>query len=289
MNYQFKKAAAYSVLAYFMIALGTVAWKNVIANYSVSQILALEALACFPLFIGLAKIKGGIQLLKTSYPFLQIFRGLLQALAAYVGLYGLSHLPVSTYTMLGYCTPFIMALSGWMFLKEKYPPIGWLCILAGFIGTALIIQPEYAQNFIATLAVVVSCCFWVANVILMKRMPKDDVISFPFYTTAVTGFISCTIVVASGIIPMSWFDFGLVVLGGIFVFIGAQLLFVTYRLSSLSYLAPLEYIQVVWVVVLSYFLWADMPTLVQVTGVVIVSVAATCPSFLKKEETETLE
>lgn len=282
MDRQIKKAALYSVLAYFIMAFGVVAWKSVIGTYTISQILALEALVCLPLFIGLAKRSGGLHLLGTAYPFLQALRGIVQALAAYIGLYGLIHLPVSTYTMLGYCTPLIVTFSGWLFFKEKCPPIGWLCIVIGFVGTALIIQPEYTQNFIAALAVILSCCFWAANIVLMKKMPKDHIISFPFYTLMIVGSLSCMITLAQGVIPMTLFDFSIAAIAGVCFFVGAQILFSTYRLAPLYFLTPFQYTQIVWVVVLSYLIWAEIPTFIQMIGLIVVVTAATYSSSLSK-------
>lgn len=282
-SHHYTRAALYSVLAYFIMALGIVAWKGVISTYTVAQILALEALVCLPLFIGLAKIKGGLSLLKTSYPVLQILRGVLQTFAAYLGLYGLIYLPVSTYTMLGYSTPFILTIAAWIFLKEKCPPIGWLCVLTGFIGATLIIQPEYTENLLAALAVITSCCFWAGNVILMRQMPKDHVISFPFYTVLVAGSVSCLVVLIQGIVPMPLFDFSLVTVAGIFFFIGSQVLFVTYRLAPLHFLSPFQYTQIFWVVLLSYFLWQNMPSMIQIIGLFLIMITATYSSYSKVE------
>lgn len=284
MTRELRKASLYSLIAYMMIALGIVAWKNVIATYSISQVLIIEALVCIPLFIGMAKAKGGLHLLKTSYPRLQILRGISQTCACYIGLYGLIHLPVSTYTMLGYCTPFIITLSAWIFLKEKCPPAGWACIVIGFIGTALIIQPEYTRNFVAALAVVASCGFWAANVILMRQMPKDHVVSFPFYTVIIVNIVSCMVVMINGIIPMTLIDFSLVAIAGVLFFIGAQILFITYRLAPLYILTPFQYTQIIWVALLSYFLWADTPTLVQIIGLIIIIIATIYSSFLKEKK-----
>lgn len=284
MDHQFKKAAIYSISAYFMLALGIVAWKTVIAGYNLSQVLALEAVISLPLFIGLAKIKGGIHLLKTSYPALQVTRGILQTCSAYSGLYGLVHLSASTYTMLYYCTPFIVSFSAWLFLKEKCPPVGWFCIAIGFVGTALIIQPEYTDNLIAALAIILSCCFWAANVILMKKMPKDHVISFSFYTLIIVGFISFVIVMMDGITPMTLFDFSMISIAGVLFFIGAQILFASYRMAPLYYLTPFQYTEIVWIIALSYILWADTPSFIQMMGLMIIILAATYSSFLQKEE-----
>lgn len=283
MDQQFKKAALYSVTAYFMMALGIVVWKSVLADYSISQILALEALVCLPLFIGLAKIKGGIHLLKTSYPLLQLTRGILQAMAAYSGLYGLLYLPVSTYTMLGYCTPFIITFAAWVFLREKCPPVGWLCIAIGFVGTALIIQPEYSENFIAALAIILSCCLWAGNVILMKKMPKDHVVSFPFYTVIITGLVSSIVTMTNGIEPMPLFDFSMVSIAGVLFFVGSQILFATYRLSPLYFLTPFQYTEIVWIMILSYLLWTEAPNMTQLIGLIIIIASATYSSFLQKE------
>lgn len=286
--HQFRKAAFYSVIAYLIIAVGIVVWKSVIADYGTPQILAVEAVICFPLYLGLAKIKGGFHLLKTAYPFLQVLRGILQTCAAYVGLYGLLHLPVSTYAMIGYCSPFIITIAAVFFLKEKCPPIGWLYILIGLVGTLLVIQPEYTNNSGAVLASILSSCFWAANVILMRQMPEDDVISFPFYTLVIVGFISCLITLINGITPMPPFDFSMIAISGIFFFVGAQILFVTYRLSPLYFSTPFQYTQIVWIIILSFFFWKEIPTVIQFLGLALIATGSICSSFLKKEETALL-
>ena len=277
------EAAIYSIFAYFLMALGIVAWKSVIGTYGAAQILMLEALVCLPLFIGLAYYKGGLKLLKTSYPRLQLLRGLLQTGAAYIGLYGLIHLPVSTYTMLQYCTPFIMTVAAVFFLKERCPSIIWLCVAVGFLGTAFILQPEYSENFLASCAVILSCCLWSANVIIMKKMPKDDVITFPFYTVVVVGLVSLVLTIYQGIIFMPLIDFALASVAGAFFFFGAQILFITYRLSALSFLTPFQYTQILWIVMLSYLLWSDIPTIFQIFGLILVMAAAITSAFYKEK------
>lgn len=212
----FPKAAALSLLAYFLMALGIVAWKFVIAEYGVPQILFIECCTSLPLFLLLAKFKGGFHLLKTRYPALQFTRGILQTFAAYFGLFGLLELPITTYTMLNYCTPFLMSLAAWIFLKEKCPPTAWISITTGFIGVALVSQPEATNNYLGILYIILSCAFWTANVILMRKMPDDHVISFPFYTVICVGIISMLITLIQGYVPMSDRDFPLTIIAGIF-------------------------------------------------------------------------
>jgi drug/metabolite transporter (DMT)-like permease len=272
----------YSVAAYFIMALGIIAWKFIVADYGIPQILALEALVCLPMFLILAHMRGGLHVLGTAYPLLQLIRGLLQTMAAYIGLYGLVHLPVSTYTMLGYCTPFILAILAWGFLRERCPPAGWACIAVGLVGTALVIQPEYADNLGAALAVIVASVCFAANAILMKQMPKDNVISFPFYTLVIAGAISCVVTLIIGIVPMTTIDLALAIAAGFFFFAGAQFLFTSYRLAPLHVLAPFQYTQILWVVLLGAWLWHDMPTAVQIAGLGLIMASATYVAWIQK-------
>lgn len=279
----YPRSAFYSIAGYLLIAIGLVAWKTVLSDYSLAQILFLEAIVCIPLFVLLSLYKGGIHLLKTHYPLLQLVRGILQTLSAYIGLYGLIHLPVATYTMLGYCSPFLMTLAAHFILKEKCPVKGWISIVVGFIGIALVTQPEYTQNLTAILCVLLSCVFWAANVIVMRYMPKDDTICFPFYTLTTAGLISTVILIFNGFTPMPTNDFVPTITAGIFFFFGAQLLFSAYRLAPLFFNTPFQYTQMIWIGLLSYMMWREIPTSIQLIGLFLIITATLYSSYLKDE------
>lgn len=284
MIYNYPLATIYSVAAYILLAISIIIFKFVLNDFSIFQILFIQGIVCLPFFIGLAVIKGGLGKLRTVYPFKQFLRGASQFGCAALGLYGLSYLTPATYTILNYAAPFMIVIMARIFLKEHCPPLGWAIIILGFAGVALTAQPKWeGEHIFAMLMIIVSTLFWAINVILARTMPKDDIITFPLYTTLFCSTASGLWLLYDGFTPMSVNELGIVSLASFTGFIGAQLLFASYRHAPLHFTSPFEYSQLAWTVIISYILWAEIPSTIQFIGVAVIAAASIALTVLQEK------
>lgn len=286
MQINYSRATVYSLVGYFLFGVGAVITKLIIASYPPSQFLFIESLVCLPLYLVMALFCGGLKTLKTHYPVMQLNRGLLQTASAYAGLFGLGLLPVATYTMLGYATPFIVAVLALVFLREAIPRKSGLVIIGGFFGVVLITQPELANSLTGVAAVLLSCVMWGGNIILMRKMPKDHTMVFPFYTLLFVGAISAIVLAVTGFKPMPLHDVFLVGCAGVFYFGGAQFLFASYRQAPLHFTMPFQYTQLIWVTLFGYWIWHYIPDPIQLCGLAIVVATALYLSIVKERQIE---
>lgn len=287
--YNYRLATLQSVAAYILSAVSIIIFKFVLSEYSVFQVLFIEGIVCLPFFIALAMIKGGLGKLRTVYPFRQFLRGASQFGCAALGLYGLSYLTPATYTILNYAAPFMIVILARIFLRERCPPLGWAIIVLGFAGVALTAQPKWeGEHIFAMIMVIVSTLFWAINVILTRTMPRDDTITFPFYTILFCATASGLWLLYAGFTSMNLNDLAVVSLGAIATFFGAQLLFASYRHAPLHFTSPFEYSQLAWTVIISYILWAEVPTMLQFIGVAVIAAASLALTFLQEKTAGTV-
>jgi len=93
---------------------------------------------------------------------------------------------------------FVLILSK-LFLGDNISPRKWLGFLIGFVGLVLLVGPEgisgVGTEFLAQMALLLSCLFLAANSIILRRMPTIP----PLQTTATALFIGGLLVAPFGL------------------------------------------------------------------------------------------
>jgi drug/metabolite transporter (DMT)-like permease len=180
------------------------------------------------------------------------------------------YIPLPTATAIGFVSPLFVTALSIPLLGEKVGPRRWAAILVGFLGVLVVIRPGFGEFqwplLIPIVMAVAYACYQVATRLIRDA---DRPITSLLYPT-VTGCV-----VGAAPIPFIWvkpdhFDGMLMVLLGFCGTASHFCLVRAFALAPATTLAPFAYTQLLWVTILSYVFFADIPDLPTLAGAAVI-------------------
>ena len=261
----------------------------------VSDELSLFQIQFFRSTIGIAVIIGYQAIihepirLTTAYPLLTVCRGLMFFFGYSAFYFAQSKMPIATMTVLFLVSPFFITLTSIYFFKSQVGYRRWISILIGFVGVVLICQPEAGQfNFYYLIPIIVALSYAFSVIIVKKTADRDTLYQQMILTYLIMGLLSGITGLLFGdgrfdtaensevaFIVRSWqfvdiqstFKlFTISVLGSI----GLLILMGAYRVADPAVISPYEYSLLIWMILLGYLVWGDVPSFKIAIGMVLI-------------------
>ena len=213
---------------------------------------------------------------KTHYPLLTISRTLCFFLGFSLYYFSLSKISLPLAVTLFFVSPFFVTIFSMFIMKEKVGLRRWLAISVGFLGVYLVMDPDLKNFNIYTLFPVICAICYAFTVIIQKKTSDKDSLFSQILHIYISAIIFSIIIKISlnninfnsstineyNFILMNWtisdyFSFLLILMIGITGVIGFFCLFGAYNIGSPASVAPFEYIIILWVLLISWFLWGE--------------------------------
>jgi drug/metabolite transporter (DMT)-like permease len=253
----------------FSLMDATVKWLS--ATYPVPQILACNALfALLPVWV-MAMRRGGRGQLRTCRLGLHLLRGLLGTASGMLAFYAYSRLPLADAYAIIFTTPLLITALSVPILGEAVGWRRWSAVVVGFVGVLVMLRPGVAPIGAGNLAALGAACAAACAVLLMRKLSVTDT------TTSIAFYSNVTAVVLTGIAfgPMfivpSLHDLALMATSGLLGGSALLVLIAAYRRSPAALVAPFQYSQMLWAILLGALLWGDLPEPVMLLGAAIVT------------------
>jgi drug/metabolite transporter (DMT)-like permease len=170
-----------------------------------------------------------------------------------------------------FSTPFLVAVLSGPMLGEWVGWRRWSAIGVGFAGVLLVTRPGFGGIHPAALLCVLSVLCYGFYLISTRLLARSDSSDTTLFYSNIVG-----VVLMSAVVPFFWstphdpFIIGLMVLLGAFGSTGHYLLIIAHRLAPPSVLAPFLYTQLIWVVLLGYLVFANLPNQWTIAGSAVV-------------------
>lgn len=208
--------------------------------------------------------------LRSERPGLQVMRGVTLLASSLFFISGLRFLPIAEASATGFIAPLFVTALSIAFLGEKVGVRRWLATITGLIGVLIILRPGSSAFHPAAFFPIVSALAWACTLIMTRIMSgKERAITTMTYS-AITG-----VCILSALLPLvwvtpSWHD----ILFGIFIGVastaGQWIVVLAFRYADASVLAPFSYTQLVWVSILGFFVFGEIPDLWTITGAAVI-------------------
>ena len=145
------------------------------------------------------------------------------------------------------------------FLGEKVGLKRWSAVIIGFLGILIVIRPGFIEFNLATIAAVVTGCFYGVYMIITRRLHTTT--DSPLLTLLLTGVVG--VIIASLVVPFVWVNptfiqWSWLALMGIFACLGHLLIIYSLRFADASKLAPFGYFEIIPNIILGYYLFNDL-------------------------------
>lgn len=271
----------------FTFASMAVALKITTESVPIGEIVfARNFFGLFPVLL-LVALRGELTgSLHTRQPLGHVGRAMAGIAAMLFAFTSLKYLPIADSTAIGFAAPLFTVVLAFFFLGETVRIYRWTAVIIGFLGIVVILSPHMGGTemsgdawFGAAAAAAGAFCTAMAMIFVRKLCETERT------STIVIWFSGCASLISLLTIPFGWIfpDFAWVIpdakTAALLVFVGfaggvGQIVMTeSYRYADASTIAPFDYANLLWAVLLSWAIFGDIPVWQVVAGALIVVAA----------------
>lgn len=264
------------LLAVLIIPFSDAIGKWLSSTYSPMQITFFRFLLQAILIYFVARVlRKKIGAFKSIYLYLAFFI----SSCMFLLFWGLMYLPLANNIALFFIEPLILTLLSIIFLKEKVSKELVFVLIIGFIGTLVIIRPNWSAYGTAAILPILAAVFY-ALYLMAIRVSKDikDIVSMQFWigflASIFIGIIYLVLkpfeieVIAFQPFEIStwWLLLSLTVITVVTQFLISKALYY----ANASLLASFQYLEIISATLLGWLIFSDIPDSITMLGAVIV-------------------
>lgn len=218
--------------------------------------------------------KEGKKSLFTKQPKNQIYRIVTNSIAILLFFYGLSISPLSLATVLNFTAPIFTVIFAIIFLKEKLTNHRLISLVLGFIGVMCVLRPDLSLN-LGGLLVLLSSLVWASSLIFIKKLTKtDSAITISLY--AGVGMMPATFAAAYPYLEeINFVQFLFILFIAVSGTTAQTLLNSALKRGDLSFLLPLDFLRLIWSVLLGVTLFGESTSVFLWVGGLFILVSST--------------
>ena len=264
------KAIFYNLLAWVILPVMDGLAKYLSVDLPVLQIVWARYFFTVVITLSFIIIFFRKQLVWTSKPKLQLFRGLILLCANMLFFYAISIISLTKALTLAFVAPLIVTALSPFILGEIVGYRRWLAVIIGFIGSLIVIRPGLIEFNLATLAALGTGFFYGIYLIITRKLHTAD---SPLLTLLITGVVGA--IILSAYVPFSWIEpnpnqWLFMFCIGLCASVGHFFLILSLKYADASKLAPFSYFEIVTNVIIGYYFFSDFPDIWTWVGLLII-------------------
>jgi len=212
-------------------------------------------------------------LMRTQRPVLQTVRALCLLGSTFFNFLSLRYLQLDEALAIMFSTPFLVVLAAGPILGEW---VGWRRLIAvciGFTGILVVTRPGAGGIHPAALLTLAAAICYVFYSIMTRMLSRSDASDTTWFYTNAVGAAVMTAVVPFVWVTPDWWMVPVMIAGGALGSFGHRLLIIAHRLAPAPVLSPFMYSQIVWIMILGFAVFGDVPNAWTLTGSAIVVLA----------------
>jgi drug/metabolite transporter (DMT)-like permease len=244
--------------------------KWLVADYSVAQMMWIRyiLLCLFAWFV--VRRQGLRATFRTTRPVLQIVRSLIAVVEGAMFVLAFRYLPLADTHAVAATSPLIVIALGVLFLGERAGLARWLAVAAGFVGVLLIVRPGFRSLEWPLLLPLVGAIMWAGYQILTRLASLSDSPGTSLLWSAVIALIATSFV---GPVYWQWpstLAWTLMIVISLMGAIAHYALIKALDYAEAGAVQPFAYTLLVWVTILGFVLFGDVPDVWTILGAAIV-------------------
>ncbi len=201
---------------------------------------------------------------------LYFYRGIVHGVAVMLWFFAMARIPLAEVTAIGFSTPVFTALGAILIFHEKVKIRRMLAILAGFVGTLVILRPGFHTIEAGSLAQLIAAFCFAGSFLLAKQMTRSQ--SSGDILAMLTIF--CTLVLLPGAVyywrEPTWIEISWLALVAVFATAGHYAITRAISSAPLTVTQPLSFLQLVWAILIGYWLFDEIPDTWVIIGASII-------------------
>ncbi|MBB4304447.1 RarD protein [Rhodobium orientis] len=210
-------------------------------------------------------------LIRTRRPGLQLLRGCFMLGATVFNFLALRHLQLTEANAIMFATPLTVVILAGPMLGEWAGRHRWAAVIIGFLGVLVVTRPGVGgMHWAAFLSAAAMLCFALYTVTTRMLTATDTIEGLLLISAVVPTVVIAVPAFAVWEAPESPAIWGLLLMTGVFGGLGHFLLTKAYAVAPAPTLAPFSYTQIVWMTILGYLVFSDVPGIYTLIGMAIV-------------------
>jgi drug/metabolite transporter (DMT)-like permease len=225
----------------------------------------------FALVMAPAMVPGSpLYALRTERRGLQLMRGAALLSSSLLFITGLRFLPIAEASATGFVAPLFVTALSISFLGESVGLRRWLATAVGLIGVLIILRPGTSAFHPAVLFPIVSALAWACTLIMTRMMSGREHALTTMTYSSIAGICIVSVLVPFVWVAPSWHDILFGILIGVASTAGQWIVVLAFRYADASVLAPFSYTQLLWVSILGFAIFGEVPDVQTVIGAVFI-------------------
>ncbi|MCF8475111.1 MAG: DMT family transporter [Emcibacter sp.] len=211
----------------------------------------------------------GRDLFAVESPYLLTIRSFMLAIVVIGSFYAIVNLPLVQVTAIQFTKPLFLVILAAIFLGEKIHLPRTLATICGFIGILIVLRPESTVQ-LAQIAVLAAAIGMAFTAIITKKLTRN-------HSTSTMVFYGnfCILLVCLGPTIFYWVtpnlsQIALIAALGVSTYLGQTFMVQAYRYGETTVVTPFEYLRIVFVAAIGYFIFSEVPDTGTVVGTLII-------------------
>ncbi len=264
------------LLAYFAFSnIDTSAKWLAAAGIPAMQLAFMRYVGHFAISFGLIA-KGGIdrERFGSESMFWVIVRGILLMASTIFNFIAVQYLPLTLTSTILFSAPILICALSWPLLGERVGLFRWAAIMLGFCGILIAIRPfDESFHWAVFLSLAGAGCFALYSILTRKLAGLVPVDVMQFYSGLVGTVVLLPFAVYLWQSPATPFEWLVMIMLGVFGWIGHQLLTTAHSYAGASVLTPFGYSFILYLSIWSYFVFDHLPDGWTIVGAAIIILA----------------
>ena len=220
--------------------------------FSIARIVDTKQKSLMPNNLLLMLIRAGLIVSSLSFAFIAFTR-----------------LPLVEVYVILFCAPLLITILAIVFLDEKVQLFRWVAIFIGLLGIIIVLRPSVDTINTGHIFALAAALCGACSAIIARKVGNTEntavMILFPLLANIVLSGIALYFVYQ----PMPLQDLSIMFLIGMLGLAGQYLVLQGYRMAPAAYVAPMQYSQIVWAMILGFFFFNESIDQWVVIGAVI--------------------
>jgi drug/metabolite transporter (DMT)-like permease len=199
-------------------------------------------------------------------------------------IYAFTHIPFAEVYAIAFTTPIFVTVLSVFALKERVNGLRWVLLIIGFLGVLLVVRPGFRELQFGHLMAFATAMFGAVTTTILRHIAPDE------KRITIVGVLVFYSVLFNGIMMLPSFTWPTMEQMAILVAIGSiggcggLLIIAAARRAPANLVAPVQYSQLIWAIVLGAAFFAEIPGWIEVVGLLIVVAAGLANVLTEKLE-----
>lgn len=215
--------------------------------------------------------KNGVAVFKSNAPKMQTIRGLCLLAGTVFNFIALQYLPLTVTIAIFFASPFVVCLLSIPILGEKVGIKRFTAVLVGFMGVLIIVSPwdeQFDMHVLLSLCALMGASGYFVMTRKIAGVDKNAVSQT--YTSGLAMMALAPFVITHWTWDLSPGGWVLALLLGSLGMLGHSVLTYAHRFAEASVLAPTVYSQIIYITILSWWIFDSTPSGNTVVGTIII-------------------